>query len=642
MRLLPGARQRVLHDIVPVGFTGQPAREPGHRDQMRSDPRLELVRGSLHTLFYALNTGKGWAPLEKVGAALASTARRSSWRNAVLELGMSRGARTMGIVLLVSALAACSSSSKSATPSSSPSSTTGKPAVTAPPKCAPGTIAKPVATKVAGVPSDWDLTSFDGTKIRMHWFPAPNASAAKPLPTVLMGPGWGQAGDTDTSPANAGGSGVVGATSIASLRDAGYNVMTWDPRGFGTSTGTVEVDSAQFEARDVMKLIDWVSTQPIAKLDGPGDPRLGMVGGSYGGGIQIVTAAIDCRVDAIVPEIAWHSLATSLYKADTPKNGWSSILIAATNGHNVDPHIPHAYKSAVTTGTIDAADHAFFTSRGPGDELVGRIKVPTLIVQGTADNLFTLDEGIQNYRILRDNGVPTAMLWFCGGHGVCLTDPGSPTRVQTALINWLDRYVKQDTSVDTGPRFDFVDQNGTRYTTDDYPVAAGTPATASGRAILRLIAGGGSGPLVPNAKLKDILAGIAGGITPARATNAAETRLTFKKAAVVVGAPELTLTYRGTVASGVNPTRVFAQLVDESSGIVVGNQVTPIKVTLDGQQHTVTVPLEAIAFTGKVGASLILQIVATTTAYAVPRLNGTVAFNSIHLSLPTAADLLPK
>ena len=55
-----------------------------------------------------------------------------------------------------------------------------------------------------------------------------------------------------------------------------------------------------------------------------------------------------------------------------------------------------------------------------------------------------------------------------------------------------------------------------------------------------------------------------------------------------------------------------------------------------------TVPLETIAFTGKVGASLILQLVATTTAYAVPRLDGTVSFTAIHVSLPTAADLLPK
>jgi ABC-2 type transport system ATP-binding protein len=96
------------------------------------------------------------------------------------------------------------------------------------------------------------------------------------------------------------------------------------------------------------------------------------------------------------------------------------------------------------------------------------------------------------------------------------------------------------------------------------------------------------------------------------------------------------------VASGVSPTRVFAQLVDNASGTVIGNQITPIEVTLDGQEHSVTVPLEVIAFTAKAGANITLQIVATTTAYAKPRLGGTVVFGAIHLSLPTAADLLPK
>jgi ABC-2 type transport system ATP-binding protein len=155
-----------------------------------------------------------------------------------------------------------------------------------------------------------------------------------------------------------------------------------------------------------------------------------------------------------------------------------------------------------------------------------------------------------------------------------------------------------------------------------------------------LIADGGSGPL--RSTSTDVLAGIAGGITPARATNAVEMKLIFTKPAVVVGAPELKLTYQGVVASGAAPTRVFAQLVDDASGIVIGNQVTPIKVTLDGQDHTLTVPLEAIAFTGRADAHVTLQIVATTTAYAQPRLNGTVTFNRIDLSLPTAADLLAK
>jgi ABC-2 type transport system ATP-binding protein len=47
-----------------------------------------------------------------------------------------------------------------------------------------------------------------------------------------------------------------------------------------------------------------------------------MVGASYGGGIQLVTAAIDPRVDATVPTIARHSLNTSLYKDQAFKSGW--------------------------------------------------------------------------------------------------------------------------------------------------------------------------------------------------------------------------------------------------------------------------------------------------------------------------------
>ncbi|HEV7524913.1 MAG TPA: alpha/beta fold hydrolase [Acidimicrobiia bacterium] len=544
----------------------------------------------------------------------------------------------IGATLLVGALAACSSSAKTAQPSSSSTSTgPTTPTTTAPVRCTPPGAGTPaVATKVAGIASDWTLTSFDSTAIRMHWFAAPTATAAHRVPTVLMGPGWGQAGDTNTSAA-----GLFGSVGIGALQKAGYNVLTWDPRGFGQSTGTVESDSPDFEGRDVEKMLDWVSTQPGVLLDGPGDPRAGMAGGSYGGGIQLVTAAIDCRVDAIAPMIAWHSLTTSLFKADTPKNGWSGLLTAAAAGRKVDPHIPHSYHAATTTEIIDQADRAWFASRGPGD-LVNRISIPTLIIQGTVDNLFTLDEGITNYRILRDRGVPTAMLWFCGGHGVCLTNPGDPTRVGTALMAWLDRYVKRDTTVDTGPRFDFVDQNGKRYTADDYPVPVGTPIVATGSGTLRLVADGGSGPAHPAAGSKDPLAGIAAGITPGKATNAVNVAVKVTTTAVVLGAPQLTLSYSGTVPAGVRPTRVFAQLVDDATGVVVGNQVTPFAVTLDGKSHTVSVPLEVVAYTAHPGSTLTLQLVATTTAYAQPRLGGSVTFDKIDLRLPVAGNLNPQ
>jgi len=545
---------------------------------------------------------------------------------------VTRGLRPIGIALLVTAVAACSSSTKTAQPSTASPTT-----VAAPAKCVPPAASATVAaTKVSGVASDWDMTSFDGTKIRLHWFPAPQASAAETLPTILMGPGWGLSGDTNTNSP-----GLFGALNMGSLQKAGYNVLTWDPRGFGQSGGTVEVDSADFEGRDVERLIDWISARPGVQLDGPRDPRVGMAGGSYGGGIQLVAAAIDCRVDAIVPMIAWNSLTTSLFKADTPKNGWAGLLTAAAKGRSVDPHIPRAYQENLGSEVIDADIRNWFAGRGPAD-LVSHITIPTLIIQGTVDNLFTLDEGIANYRILRGSGVPTAMLWFCGGHGVCLTDPGDPARVGTASMAWFDRYLKRHTSVSTGPRFDFVDQNGTRYTADDYPLPTTTPVTARGSGVLHLGADGGSGPARPAAGNRDPLAGFAAGITPAKAAAALDTAVSFRAPVVVVGAPQLTLSYTGTTPAGTRPTRVFAQLVDDATGIVLGNQVTPIAVTLDGKAHTASIPLEVVAFTARTGAHLTLQLVATTVAYAPPRLGGTITFDKIYLSLPVAAGLVAK
>jgi ABC-2 type transport system ATP-binding protein len=87
---------------------------------------------------------------------------------------------------------------------------------------------------------------------------------------------------------------------------------------------------------------------------------------------------------------------------------------------------------------------------------------------------------------------------------------------------------------------------------------------------------------------------------------------------------------------------VFAQLVDDATGLVLGNQVTPIKVTLDGTAHRLSLPLEVVAFTGRPGAHVTLQLVATTVAYAAPRLGGTITFDKIDIRLPVAAVLTAK
>jgi ABC-2 type transport system ATP-binding protein len=491
------------------------------------------------------------------------------------------------------------------------------------------------AAAVPGIPSDYDLTSFDGTTIRIHWFPDTLGSSGHSHPTVLMGPGWGSSGDTDTSQA-----GIQGALSIAQLWQGGFNVLTWDPRGFGHSGGKAEVDSPNDEGRDVSAMLNWVAQQAGVQLDRPGVPRVGMVGESYGGGVQFAAAEQDCRIDAIAPTIAWHSLGTSLDKNQTPKTGWGNILASVSSTAKLDPEITTADNEMNSTGTIDAGAVSFFDSRGPA-QFLSRVKVPTLILQGTVDDLFTLDEGIENYQALHREGTTVSMAWFCGGHGVCLTDPGSAVEVGPLSLAWMERYVAGDASAHVLKGFAFVDQNGTSYAASGYPLPAGAPVVATGSGTLALQAAGGSGPPVvaANAKAANIVDSVAVAVTPGPAKNALNVTVPFARAAVLVGPPTLSLTYSGTVAPGTRPTRVFAQLVDPATQIVVNNQITPIPVTLDGKSHSVTIPLESVSYTAKAGSSLQLQLVATTVAYITPRLGGTINFDRVKVEVPTAKGL---
>ena len=232
------------------------------------------------------------------------------------------------------------------------------------------------------------------------------------------------------------------------------------------------------------------------------------------------------------------------------------------------------------------------------------------------------------------------MLWFCGGHGVCLTNQGNPLVVQDASIAWLNRWVKRDSRVDTGPPVDIIDQKGVRYAADTYPLPTIAPLRATGNGTLPLVATGGSGPvtLAPTSPASGSpLASVVPGIPPARATNAVNLRVGgTSRTSLVVVPPPLPRLPRGD-AAGRPPHPDFAQLVDDTTGLVVGNQVTPVAVVLDGRDHTTTVSLEAVCQSVVPGQTLTLQLVATTVAYATPRLGGSVDFSHISVRLPVVA-----
>ncbi|MCC9178422.1 alpha/beta hydrolase family protein [Arthrobacter sp. zg-Y750] len=483
-------------------------------------------------------------------------------------------------------------------------------------------IAAPAAPAIR---TDVVITSFDGTPIHTNFFPATGLAAGQQAPTVMVGPGFGlPGGRIPTTTTNT----LIGSIGIAPLRDAGYNVVTWDPRGFGFSGGEAYVNNPAYEGRDASAIVDFIATQPEARLDAPGDPVLGMAGASYGGGIQFVLAAQDQRVDAITPTIAWNDLTTSLYKAGSFKTGWGALLcgegtalgqlgsLVGNDGALSAPVRKACQEGLTYPNQLSPESIAYFASLTP-DEMFTSITAPTLIIQGTADTLFTLNEATRNYELISSTGTPTKMLQFCGGHGLCNSTAG-PDRITPAVLNWFARYLRNE-PVNTGAAFEFIDQNGITRAAPGYPQATGS-LTGTGRGSILLSPAAISGAVIAAA-----VAPVAVNVpivSPAVPTS-------------VFGAPQLTLTYRGYAPRG--NTHVYAQIIDKSrASLVLGNQVTPVPLILDGTEHTLTVPLEEVSYTVTAASRLVLQITPATSVYALPKATALTSFTA-SVALPTVA-----
>ena len=204
------------------------------------------------------------------------------------------------------------------------------------------------------------------------------------------------------------------------------------------------------------------------------------------------------------------------------------------------------------------------------------------------------------------------------------------------MLSWLARYLKRDVNIRTGPGFEWLDQAGRSYSAPSYPPPTGKPLTATGSGTLPLIGTGGSGPYPgPFPKSLGLAGSSFGTVVATRASNAVDLGISAHVRTLVFGAPRVTLTYTGT--STRRDARVLAQVVDDSTGKVLGNQITPIDVKLDGSRHTVTVPLEIIVASARAGAHFTLQLVAQSSLYDTFAVGGSISFSKVAVSLPAAS-----
>ncbi|HET7398845.1 MAG TPA: alpha/beta fold hydrolase [Intrasporangium sp.] len=308
----------------------------------------------------------------------------------------------------------------------------------------------PVRPEADGAPVTLDVSL---------WRPA----VPGPRPVVLLAHGFGGTKESVTAEA-------------AQLQGRGYLVVAWTARGFGRSGGLIHLNDPAFEVADAKALVDLVSRRDDVQLDREGDPRVGVMGASYGGALALMLAGADERVDGVVAAITWNDLAEAFFpqaavagpsatpagrsSIDTPgpfKQVWAStFFLGAVAGERAAPPptgraacgrfdeaVCSLFVDASSTGSPSGALLQLLRAHSPRPTLA-RVRAPTMLIQGTADSLFGLDQADATARALAATGTPVAVRWSDGGHDGPSTHQAEET---DASLGWLDHYVAH-----SGPR----------------------------------------------------------------------------------------------------------------------------------------------------------------------------------------------
>jgi len=215
---------------------------------------------------------------------------------------------------------------------------------------------------------------------------------------------------------------------------AGYGMLSFDQRGFGESGGFAHVENPRFEGIDNLRLIKRVARLPWVKKDSPGDPRLGAIGGSYGGGYQYLGAFEFLRrrgtpiYDALAPEITWNDLNESLAPQGVVRSEWANALAAAAlPTEALRPRVYQALVEGTATGEYPDGSgpsgvdlRRFFRRNGPSWHVDHgrRLDIPVLMGQGATDTLFNLRQGLRNWStaITGDARRESIFVGYNGGH----------------------------------------------------------------------------------------------------------------------------------------------------------------------------------------------------------------------------------
>lgn len=280
-------------------------------------------------------------------------------------------------------------------------------------------------------------SAVDGEAIAITLIEPTTVTEGATYPLILHSHGYGGSRQT-TRPGD--------DSLMGRLLNAGYGVISIDERGHNESGGTIRILDPALEGQDLLQVLDWAE----ANLDwlaydptgldtglGKGNPLIGAIGGSYGGGYQLLIYAIDAkhRLDAIAPDITWHDLRYSLFSGNVFKSFWATLLSAGGNlpPNTQDAQVNQGLLEGLTLNMLSEDNLALLYQNSPashcnGDNAFtapgGLTAIDAFITQSAQDTLFNFNDAYHNFRCLSEQGGDVRLFTKAQGHGVDNGDGG--------------------------------------------------------------------------------------------------------------------------------------------------------------------------------------------------------------------------
>lgn len=200
----------------------------------------------------------------------------------------------------------------------------------------------------------------------------------------------------------------------------GYWVISWDQRGHGGSDDKIHLMAMDKEVQDVTTLLDWAEEQlPNLSYDEEGI-MVGMIGESYGGGVQLLASVQEPRLRALIPIATWYDLEFALAPAEVPKGGWLRVLKLLgdwVNPRKLSPEVRAGFVAAKkgevseqVRELLDQSQMSMHCAEGHGSQ------ANMLLVQGFRDVLFTPSHSLAMQQCAQESGQQTNVILVRDAH----------------------------------------------------------------------------------------------------------------------------------------------------------------------------------------------------------------------------------